>query len=241
MKKDDIIELTIEDLGIDGEGIGKADGMALFVKDAVVGDRIRAKIMKMKKNYGYARLLEVLEPSPVRCTPRCEFARQCGGCQLQAMTYEAQLDFKAKKVWNHLTRIGGLTDLAVPEIIGMEDPWRYRNKAQFPFGTDKEGNVVTGFYAARSHNIIPCTECWLGVEENREILEKILAHLKKFRIPAYDEKTGKGLLRHVLIRKGFTTGEVMVCLILNGKTMPKMEQLVESLREIPGMTIQNRS
>lgn len=150
-------------------------------------------------------------------TPRCEFARQCGGCQLQAMTYEAQLDFKAKKVWNHLTRIGGLTDLAVPEIIGMEDPWRYRNKAQFPFGTDKEGNVVTGFYAARSHNIIPCTECWLGVEENREILEKILAHLKKFRIPAYDEKTGKGLLRHVLIRKGFTTGEVMVCLILNGK------------------------
>ena len=239
MKKDDIIELTIEDLGIDGEGIGKADGMALFVKDAVVGDRIRAKIMKMKKNYGYARLLEVLEvlePSPVRCTPRCEFARQCGGCQLQAMTYEAQLDFKAKKVWNHLTRIGGLTDLAVPEIIGMEDPWRYRNKAQFPFGTDKEGNVVTGFYAARSHNIIPCTECWLGVEENREILEKILAHLKKFRIPAYDEKTGKGLLRHVLIRKGFTTGEVMVCLILNGKIMPKMEQLVESLREIPGMT-----
>ena len=118
----------------------------------------------------------------------------------------------------------------------MEDPWRYRNKAQFPFGTDKEGNVVTGFYAARSHNIIPCTECWLGVEENREILEKILAHLKKFRIPAYDEKTGKGLLRHVLIRKGFTTGEVMVCLILNGKIMPKMEQLVESLREIPGMT-----
>lgn len=236
MKKDDIIELTIEDLGIDGEGIGKADGMALFVKDAVVGDRIRAKIMKMKKNYGYVRLLEVLEPSPVRCTPRCEFARQCGGCQLQAMTYEAQLDFKAKKVWNHLTRIGGLTDLAVPEIIGMEDPWRYRNKAQFPFGTDKEGNVVTGFYAARSHNIIPCTECWLGVEENREILEKILAHLKKFRIPAYEEKTGKGLLRHVLIRKGFTTGEVMVCLILNGKIMPKMEQLVESLREIPGMT-----
>ena len=138
MKKDDIIELTIEDLGIDGEGIGKADGMAIFVKDAVVGDWIRAKIMKMKKNYGYARLLEVLEPSPVRCTPRCEFARQCGGCQLQAMTYEAQLDFKAKKVWNHLTRIGGLTDLAVPEIIGMEDPWRYRNKAQFPFGTDKE-------------------------------------------------------------------------------------------------------
>ena len=123
MKKDDIIELTIEDLGIDGEGIGKADGMAIFVKDAVVGDRIQAKIMKMKKHYGYARLMEVLEPSPVRCAPRCNFARQCGGCQLQAMTYEAQLNFKAKKVWNHLTRIGGLTDLEVPEIMGMEEPW----------------------------------------------------------------------------------------------------------------------
>ena len=236
MKKDDLIELTIEDLGVDGEGIGKVDGMAIFVKDAVPGDRVQAKVMKMKKSYGYARLMQVLDPSPERMEPRCAFARQCGGCQLQAMTYEAQLDFKAKKVWNHLIRIGGLTDLAKPEIIGMDDPWRYRNKAQFPFGTDKEGNPVTGFYAARSHNIIPCTECWLGVEENKVILEKILDHLKTYHISTYDEVSGKGLLRHVLIRKGFTTGEVMVCLILNGRTMPKLTELVDSLREVPGMT-----
>ena len=236
MKKDDLIELTIEDLGVDGEGIGKVDGMAIFVKDVVPGDRVQAKVMKMKKSYGYARLMQVLDPSPKRTEPRCAFARQCGGCQLQAMTYEAQLDFKAKKVWNHLIRIGGLTDLAKPEIIGMDDPWRYRNKAQFPFGTDKEGNPVTGFYAARSHNIIPCTECWLGVEENKVILEKILDHLKTYHISTYDEVSGKGLLRHVLIRKGFTTGEVMVCLILNGRTMPKLTELVDSLREVPGMT-----
>ena len=236
MKKDDLIELTIEDLGVDGEGIGKVDGMAIFVKDAVPGDRVQAKVMKMKKSYGYARLMQVLDPSPERMEPRCAFARQCGGCQLQAMTYEAQLDFKAKKVWNHLIRIGSLTDLAKPEIIGMDDPWRYRNKAQFPFGTDKEGNPVTGFYAARSHNIIPCTECWLGVEENKVILEKILDHLKTYHISTYDEVSGKGLLRHVLIRKGFTTGEVMVCLILNGRTMPKLTGLVDSLREVPGMT-----
>ena len=236
MKKDDLIELTIEDLGVDGEGIGKVDGMAIFVKDAVPGDRVQAKVMKMKKSYGYARLMQVLDPSPERMEPRCAFARQCGGCQLQAMTYEAQLDFKAKKVWNHLIRIGSLTDLAKPEIIGMDDPWRYRNKAQFPFGTDKEGNPVTGFYAARSHNIIPCTECWLGVEENKVILEKILDHLKTYHISTYDEVSGKGLLRHVLIRKGFTTGEVMVCLILNGRTMPKLTKLVDSLREVPGMT-----
>ena len=236
MKKDDLIELTIEDLGVDGEGIGKVDGMAIFVKDAVPGDRVQAKVMKMKKSYGYARLMQVLDPSPERTESRCAFARQCGGCQLQAMTYEAQLDFKATKVWNHLIRIGGITDLAKPEIIGMDDPWRYRNKAQFPFGTDKEGNPVTGFYAARSHNIIPCTECWLGVEENKVILEKILDHLKTYHISTYDEVSGKGLLRHVLIRKGFTTGEVMVCLILNGRTMPKLTELVDSLREVPGMT-----
>ena len=120
MKKDDLIELTIEDLGVDGEGIGKVDGMAIFVKDAVPGDRVQAKVMKMKKSYGYARLMQVLDPSPERMEPRCAFARQCGGCQLQAMTYEAQLDFKAKKVWNHLIRIGGITDLAKPEIIGMD-------------------------------------------------------------------------------------------------------------------------
>ena len=153
MKKDDMIELTIEDLGVDGEGIGKLDGMTFFVKDTVIGDRVEAKVMKMKKTYGYARLMKILEPSPDRVEPRCAHARQCGGCQLQAMNYKAQLRYKVNKVWNNLTRIGGLTGLPRPEILGMEDPWRYRNKAQFPFGTDKEGRPVTGFYAARSHRI----------------------------------------------------------------------------------------
>lgn len=236
MKKDDLITLKIEDMGVDGEGIGKLDGFTFFVKDAVIGDTVEAKIMKMKKNYGYARLMRVLEPSDVRVEPRCAYARQCGGCQLQAMDYEAQLEFKAKKIWNNLIRIGGFMDIPKPEVMGMEDPWRYRNKAQFPFGTDKEGRVVTGFYAARTHNIIPCTECWLGVEENKEILEKILAHMEQYNIPAYDEKTGKGVLRHVLIRKGFTTGELMVCLILNGRRFKGLDALVDFLKEIPGMT-----
>jgi 23S rRNA (uracil1939-C5)-methyltransferase len=236
MKKDDVIVLKIEDMGVDGEGIGKLDGLTFFVKDAVIGDTVEAKIMKMKKSYGYARLLQVLEPSEVRVEPRCSFARQCGGCQLQAMDYAAQLDFKAKKVWNNLIRIGGFTDLPKPEILGMEDPWRYRNKAQFPFGMDKEGHVVTGFYAARTHSIIPCTQCFLGVEENQVILEKILAHMERYHIPAYDEKTGKGYLRHVLIRKGFTSGELMVCLIVNGRNFPKMERLADELSQIPGMT-----
>lgn len=236
MKKDDFVTLTIEDMGVDGEGIGHVDGCTLFVKDALIGDVITAKVMKMKKNYGYARMMEILTPSKDRVMPKCAYHKQCGGCQIQALSYEKQLEYKKKKVLSNLTRIGGLTDLPEFDLIGMEDPYCYRNKAQFPFGTDKNGEVVTGFYAGRTHSIISNTKCYLGVEENEKILEIILTHLKKYNIPAYEEQTGKGLLRHVLIRKGFTTGEIMVCLILNGTRMPEVKELVEELRKIPGMT-----
>lgn len=236
MKKNDVITLEIEDMGIDGEGIGKFDGFTFFVKDAVIGDVIEAKIMKMKKSYGYARLMQVLTPSPARCEPRCVHARQCGGCQLQAMNYEAQLAFKAKKIQDHLVRIGGFADMERPGILGMDEPWRYRNKAQFPVGTDRDGRIVAGFYAAHSHRIIPCEECWLGAEENKTILHIIRAHMEKHKISAYDETSGKGLVRHVLIRKGFFTGEIMVCLVLNGRKIQASEELSESLREVPGMT-----
>lgn len=236
MKKDDLIVLKIEDMGINGEGIGKLDGFPFFVKDAVTGDVVEAKVMKMKKGYGYARLLNIVEPSAMRREPKCAYARQCGGCQLQALAYAAQLDYKARKIQNNLIRIGGFEGMSKPEIIGMDEPWRYRNKAQFPFGTDRSGNTVTGFYAARSHTIIPSTECWLGAEENRLVLEKVLAHMKKYRVSAYDEKSGQGLVRHVLIRKGFSTGEIMVCLILNGRKMKALEELAKSLCRIPGMT-----
>ena len=236
MKKDDFVTLTIEDMGVDGEGIGHVDGCTLFVKDALIGDVITAKIMKMKKNYGYARLMEILTPSKDRVEPKCAYHKQCGGCQIQALSYEKQLEYKKKKVLNNITRIGGLEKLPEFDLIGMEDPYQYRNKAQFPFGTDKNGEVVTGFYAGRTHSIISNTKCYLGVEENQQILEIILAHLKKYNIPAYDEQIGKGLLRHVLIRKGFTTKELMVCLILNGTRMPEVKELVEELVKIPGMT-----
>lgn len=236
MKKDDFVTLTIEDMGVDGEGIGHVDGCTLFVKDALIGDVITAKIMKMKKNYGYARMMEILTPSHDRVEPKCVYHKQCGGCQIQALSYEKQLAYKKKKVLNNLVRIGGLKNLPEFDVIGMENPYHYRNKAQFPFGTDKNGEVVTGFYAGRTHSIISNTNCYLGVEENQQILEIILEHLKKYNIPAYDERTGKGLLRHVLIRKGFTTGELMVCLILNGTRMPEVKELVENLIKIPGMT-----
>ena len=235
-RKNDLVTLEIEDCGIDGEGIGKADGFTVFVKDAVIGDTVTAKIIKAKKNYGYGRLMEVLKPSPYRVEPKCEFARQCGGCQLQALSYDQQLVFKTNKVKGHLERIGGFTDIPMEPIIGMDELFHYRNKAQFPVGRNKEGKIVTGFYAGRTHNIIENRDCALGVAENKEVLDRVIAHMEKYGIEPYNEATGKGLVRHVLIRYGYFTKEVMVCLILNGNKIPKEELLVKSLCEIPGMT-----
>lgn len=240
MQKNDIVTADIEDIGVNGEGIGKVDGYTLFIKDAVIGDRVEAKVMKAKKNYGYARLMKILEPSEARVQPRCAFARKCGGCQIQEMSYEQQLAFKEKKVRGNLERIGGfapeLLDRVTDPAVGMDEPFGYRNKAQFPFGTDREGNPVTGFYAGRTHDIIANTDCALGVPVNREILEIILAFMKEYRIPSYDEKTGQGLLRHVLIRYGFTTKEIMVCFVVNGSSIPHVDELIRRLCGIDGMT-----
>ena len=217
MQKNDELILKIEDMGVDGAGIGKADGMTFFVKDAVIGDVVRAKVMKLKKTYGYARLMELLEASPDRVEPKCPYYRQCGGCQIQALSYEKQLEFKERKVRNNLERIGGFSEIPMEPIVGMEEPYHYRNKAQFPVGTDKDGHIVTGFYAGRTHTIIPNRDCALGLPVNREILDLVIDFMEKYHVSAYDEKTGKGLVRHVLIRCGFTSKEKMVCLIINGK------------------------
>ena len=238
--KNDIVTVRIEDIGTEGEGIGKLEGFTLFVKDAVMGDVVEARLVKVKKNYAYARLEKVLTPSPLRVEPVCPYHKQCGGCQIQAMSYEAQLQFKENKVKNNLVRIGGFDQLFIESVmepvVGMEQPWHYRNKAQFPVGTDKDGRIITGFYAGRTHSIIANTDCALGVEENQPILQKVLAYMQNENISAYDETTGQGLVRHILIRKGFTSGEIMVCLVINGKSLPKEDGLVSTLREIPGMT-----
>ena len=238
--KNDIVTVKIEDIGTEGEGIGKLEGFTLFVKDAVMGDVVEARLVKVKKNYAYARLEKVLTPSPLRVEPVCPYHKQCGGCQIQAMSYEAQLQFKENKVKNNLVRIGGFDQLFIESVmepvVGMEQPWHYRNKAQFPVGTDKDGRIITGFYAGRTHSIIANTDCALGVEENEPILQKVLAYMQNEKVSAYDETTGQGLVRHILIRKGFTSGEIMVCLVINGKSLPKEDRLVSTLREIPGMT-----
>ena len=239
-KKNDICQVIIEDIGTDGEGIGKIDGFTLFIKDAVLGDRVEVKIMKAKKNYAYAKLEKVLSPSPFRIEPKCQFHKQCGGCQIQAMEYGKQLEFKHNKVRNNLIRIGGLdaeyVDSIMEEPVGMETPFYYRNKAQFPFGKNKEGKTITGFYAGRTHSIIENTDCALGVAENKIILERILKYMEEEKVVPYEEETHKGLLRHALIRKGFATGQIMVCLVINGKRLPAEDKLVQSLLEVEGMT-----
>lgn len=267
MQKNESVTVAIQDMGVNGEGIGRVNGYTLFIKDAVIGDVVEARVTKAKKNYGYARLMNIITPSEHRVEPVCKFARKCGGCQIQELSYEKQLEFKQNKVLGNLERIGGFSPELLSEvfgpIVGMEKPFGYRNKAQFPFGTDKNGQPITGFYAGRTHDIIANTDCALGVAVNREILEIVLAFMKKYGVRAYDEKTGEGLIRHVLIRYGFATEEIMVCVVVNrekagcgkGKTadcgdqesaecgnrrmaewIPHQEVLVEELTRIPGMT-----
>ena len=235
-RKNDIVTVSIEDIGNDGEGIGKTNGYTLFVKDAVLGDIVEARITKCKKNYGYARVEKVLKPSSFRVEPKCALHKRCGGCQIQAMDYAQQLAFKQNKVKNHLVRIGGFEeekiDTVMEPIVGMEEPWHYRNKAQFPVGYDREGKLVTGFYAGRTHDIIANTDCALGAAENQKILEAILDYMKENRVTAYREKEGTGLVRHVLIRTGFCSGEIMVCLVINGRKLPAEERLIERLRNL---------
>ena len=240
MIKNEETVIAITDIGAKGEGIGKTEeGYTLFVKDALPGDTCRVQIVKGKKHYGYARLMEVLVPSKDRVDPPCHLSKKCGGCQIMALSYGAQLAFKAEKVREDFVRLGGFSEEEIDDVLcpieGMENPWRYRNKAQLPVGLDKEGHIVAGFYAGHTHSIIPTADCLIGIEENRVIQDIVLKHMKQYSIKPYDEKSHKGLVRHLLIRKGFSTGEIMVCLVVNGKKLPGAPRLAEKLARVEGV------
>ncbi len=236
MNKNDEFIIRIEDITSDGEGIGRVDGFALFVKDAIMGDIAKVKVLKMKKTYGYARLIEIIEPSEFRTEPKCALSRKCGGCQIQHCTYEKQLEYKQNKVKNCLERIGKLTDIPMEPIMGMEEPYYYRNKAQFPVGRDKDGKIVIGFYAGHSHTIIDTSHCYIQAPVNEVLIEIIRTFLEEFGIEPYDETTGKGLVRHILTRVAYKTGEIMVCLVINGTKLSHADKLVERLLKVEGMT-----
>lgn len=235
VEKNQTYTMSITDIGTNGEGIGRIDGYTVFVEGALPEEVIKVLIVKTKKHFGYGKLLEILEPSPHRVTPACPVAAKCGGCQLQHLSYEGQLAFKTKKVKDHLERIGGFSGISVGYAKGMEEPWRYRNKAQFPVG-GKTGEPEIGFYAKRSHRIIDTPVCMLQNEVNDRIVKIIRAFLAEYEIPLYDETIHRGLVRHILTRIGRCTGEIMVCLVVNGRKLPHCDVLVERLREIEGMT-----
>lgn len=245
-KKNDTLILKIEDMGKDGEGIGHADGYALFVKGALAGETVRVRIMKLKKQYGFARLLEVTEPSPQRTTPLCPSAAACGGCTLQHMDYAGQLAFKEKKVHDCLIRIGGvdMDKMECLPILGMHsddvgvaaEPWHYRNKAQFPVRSDEQGNPVTGFFAGHSHRLIPADDCQIQHPLINKAVSLIINFMKTYSIPAYREAEHKGLVRHIYVRRGYHTKQMMVCLVINGTSLPHVSELTEMLKQIEGMT-----
>ena len=228
--------------GLNKQEAGKKTGIkgfAIFVKDAVPGDTIEVTVTKVTTRYAYGHLDWILEPSPSRVEPRCPIAKTCGGCQIQALDYAKQLAFKQKKVRENLIRIGSFApeeiDAVLHPIVGMEEPWHYRNKEQVPVQQGKYG-PVTGFYASHSHTVIPMTDCLIGSPKNKQILETVLSWMQAYNVPAYDEETGKGLIRHILIRDGIYSGQVMVCVIANDYRLPFEKELVEALRCLEGVS-----
>ena len=235
--KNQTVTLSVTDMTENGEGIGRAGGYPLFVKDSVPGDTVEAVVTKVGKTFGYGRVLRVLEASPDRAKAPCPVAAPCGGCQLQALTYPAQLAWKEGKVRAALTRLGGFEAPPMLPILGSENPFGYRNKVQLPVGEGPDGKLIAGYYAARSHRIVSCEKCLLDNDPRfAKIRDIILSFCMENGVRAYDETTGRGLLRHILIRHAEHTGEWMVCLVINGRSIPKRAALIERLLGIEGMT-----
>lgn len=246
LQKNDLIMLEITDLTEEGQGVGKKDGLVFFVKDSVMGDLVEARILKAKKNYAYAKVEKLLEASPYRIIPLCPVAGKCGGCQLQHLSYEKELAWKEDRIAQSLIRIAGLSPEEVESkkegILGGVLS-RYRNKAQYPVQSRKEihsGKVVDtsasssalsmGFYGFHSHRIIETKDCLINSVENPLILNCIKDWAREYKISGYEEETGKGLLRHIFLRKGFSTGEILICFVINGRSLAHGNELWERLQ-----------
>jgi len=219
----------------EGMGVGRIDGLAVFVEGAVTGETVEIKIIKVNKNYAVGKLLNVIEPSPGRTAPFCGIYGKCGGCSLQHMDYETQLDFKTGVVRDSIGRIAGLSGIEVRRTIGMDDPMGYRNKAQYPVAL-VSGDVAVGFYAKRSHRVVPNEGCGIQNDISARAAAIVRDFIKRNNISVYDETTGKGVVRHVVVRTAFKTGEAMVILVINADGIPAKEKLVEMItKEIPAV------
>ena len=240
MKKGDIVRLRIEDISHEGQGIGKADGFAVFVKNTVLGDVVDAELTKVKKNYAFGKVVEMIEESDLRQEPICQYAGQCGGCAFQKMSYEGQLQLKRKQIVDKLVRLGGLEDPKVNDAMGMEEPFRYRNKASMPVSTGglitRKGGIVEpvhepriGFYQAKSHDVVNCDDCMLQSEPAMAAARALRQFMEEDNITSYDPRWEKGLMRHMIVRTAMGTGQVMVILVINGKGIPNAAKLIQML------------
>ena len=228
INKNDVLDVTFEDLTHDGAGVAKVGGYPIFVSNGLPGEQAKIKIVKVKKGYGYGRILEFYTKSPDRVEPACPIYKQCGGCQLQHLTYEAQLKFKQKQVKEVLTRIGKLENITVHPVLGMNNPWKYRNKSQVPVGEMEDG-LVAGFYQQRSHTIINMEECLIQAEENDRVVQGVKQIAGKYGIKAYNEETHTGMLRHIVTRYGRQTKDVMVVLITRTEELPQQERIIAEI------------
>ncbi|TCO68766.1 23S rRNA (uracil(1939)-C(5))-methyltransferase RlmD [Marinisporobacter balticus] len=228
VEKDEIYSMRIEDIGHNGEGIGRVEGFTVFVNGGVPRDEVKVKITLVKKNYAIGKIIKLEKPSPDRIVPICELANICGGCQMQHIDYPAQLRLKRNQVKANIERIGKIENVLIHETIGMKDPYHYRNKAQFPVGKEDEGAVI-GFYEGKSHDIVDMETCHIQHEINDQIIKIIRDYINQYKIDTYDEKTGKGIIRHVLTKVGVHTGQIMVVIVTNGKNLPYKEELIGQL------------
>lgn len=224
------IEYVITGQGQGGSGVGKYEGFTIFTPLTAQGEKVEVEITQVKKTYAHAKLLRILTPHTNRIAPLCPIFHQCGGCQSQHLSYEAQCTSKRQHVVDCLHRIGGLIDVLVHPVLGMETPWEYRNKVAIPFGM-RQGEVVAGFYTSRSHHIIDMDDCAIQHPQMNRVISTVKEYVKKVRIPVYDEKRHQGTLRHVVLRIGVNTGEMMVVFVTNGDQFPHKEELISILRD----------
>ncbi len=232
--KNKTYKIFIDALGSEGQGIGRIDNFTVFVDGSVPGDYVEALMIKVKKSYAVGKMVNLIEKSKNRVDAICPVFNKCGGCQLQNLVYSEQLNFKKNKVLNDLKRIGGI-EAEVCDTIGMEYPYYYRNKAQFPVQKSRDGKPLIGFYRKHSHDIIDIKECFIHHKINIKIIEIIKKFMIKNKIEPYDEITHKGLVRHILTRIGFATNEIMICLVINGKYLDNKNELIEDLLKIDGV------
>lgn len=235
IKKNEHYNMKIDDIGNSGEGIGKLMGFTIFVEGALPEDEIEVRIIKIKKSFAFGKLMKIITPSPHRIAPPCDYAKRCGGCQLQHLSYDAQLALKTKRVKDALQRIGGLINPNVKDCIGMETPFFYRNKAQLPVSKNSDA-VEIGFYAHHSHSIVDIQSCMLQHKNTTEIIRIVREFLNEFNISVYNEETHEGIVRHILTKMGFSSGEIMVSIVINQNRLPHVQKLVDKLIPIKGMT-----